>query len=49
MSCVNVKYVKPKNRIGEAYSTPPGPLTEISNILFKIITEMFRGKAILNL
>jgi len=29
---------------GGAYSTPPDPLAEISNILFEIITEMPREK-----
>jgi len=44
MFYVNVKYIKPKNPTGGAYSTSPGPLTEISNILFAIITEMLIEK-----
>jgi len=32
------------NATGGAYSAPPDPLAEISNILFKVITEMTREK-----
>jgi len=34
----------PRTPLGGAYSAPPDPLAEISNILFEIITEMLREK-----